>query len=75
MAQEPRARAQWVKNITDDELAHIYHDQYWVVVRASELPAGLDLAVFDMAVNCGVRTAIMRLQRCTSIRSTGTSGR
>ncbi|GGH13963.1 hypothetical protein GCM10007036_12930 [Alsobacter metallidurans] len=44
-----------------DEAAAIYRRFYWDAVRADDLPAGLDLAVFDLAVNSGPRRAALLL--------------
>ena len=50
--RQGKARAH-VWDIAKDEIEAIYRANYWAVVRADELPAGLDLAVFDFAVNSG----------------------
>lgn len=52
-----------VRHIADDEVEAIYRINYWNLVRADELPAGLDYAVFDFAVNSGVSRAIKFLQK------------
>jgi lysozyme family protein len=41
----------------------IYHDEEWTKCRCDDLPAGLDAAVFDIAVNNGMGTSILLLQR------------
>lgn len=51
-----------VRNIEEPELQAIYRKQYWDVVRGDELPPGLDLAVFDYAVNSGPMRAVKALQ-------------
>lgn len=45
------------------EVAEIYQDQYATPIKFDKLPAGLDYAVFDMAVNSGVSRASKTLQR------------
>lgn len=52
-----------VKSITAAEVEDIYRNQYWAKVDGDALPAGLDYAVFDYAVNSGVGKAIKDLQR------------
>lgn len=52
-----------VQFIEDDELTEIYKNQYWNMVSADRLPAGLDYAVFDYAVNSGAERAVKDLQR------------
>lgn len=52
-----------VREITRAELQDIYKRQYWDMVNADDLPAGLDYAVFDYAVNSGPNRAAKDLQR------------
>lgn len=52
-----------VRNLTRLEARQIYMALYWNPVRGDQLPRGLDLSVFDMAVNAGPRRSIMLLQR------------
>ncbi|MBV1877182.1 MAG: glycoside hydrolase family 108 protein [Pseudomonadales bacterium] len=42
-----------LRNITNDELGVIYRVGYWSKCHCHELPAGIDYAVFDAAVNSG----------------------
>lgn len=51
-----------VKALTRAEAAAIYRRLYWTAVEADRLPAGLDLAVFDYAVNSGPSRALRSLQ-------------
>lgn len=51
------APARDVFKITRAEIEAIYRNEYWNRVRGDDLPAGVDLAVFDMAVNSGVSRA------------------
>ena len=52
-----------VREITTDEARAIYRRQYWDAVHGDDLPAGLDYAVFDYAVNSGPAKAVRDLQR------------
>ena len=45
-----------------EEIKDIYYSMFWLVVRADELPRGLDYAVFDCAVHSGPRRAALLLQ-------------
>ncbi len=42
-----------LRDITEEQLAHIYMTGYWDKCKCDELPAGVDYAVFDSAVNSG----------------------
>lgn len=66
--------AQSVRGITADEVADIYKRQYWDAVKGDDLPAGLDYAVFDYAVNSGPRRAIQDLQRELGVKPDGIIG-
>ena len=52
----------------------IYRNQYWAAVRGDELPPGIDLAVYDGAVNSGPAQAIKWLQRALGVAVDGHIG-
>tara|TARA_R100001086_G_scaffold120695_1_gene62137 strand:- start:910 stop:1419 length:510 start_codon:yes stop_codon:yes gene_type:complete len=65
---------QMMRDIPDNHVEEIYKDMYWEVVRADDLPAGVDLCVFDFGVNAGpVRSAKM-LQSCVDATEDGVIG-
>lgn len=70
----PGATKQDLRNITDAELQRIYRDGYWNVIRGDDLPAGLDLAVFDFAVNSGPARAAIYLQNIVGAAPDGKIG-
>jgi lysozyme family protein len=51
-----------MKDLEFDDVAPIYKENYWDRVKADQLPAGLDLCVFDWAVNSGTGRAAKKLQ-------------
>jgi lysozyme family protein len=57
-----------LRNISQSELAVIYRRGYWDLVKADQLPAGVDLFVFDYAVNSGPSRAIKELQRVVGLK-------
>ena len=65
---------QSVARISDAEIEAIYYQQYWMAVRADNLPAGLDYAVFDYAVNSGPSRAIKHLQEVLGVTADGIMG-
>tara|TARA_R100000030_G_scaffold28718_1_gene21204 strand:- start:112 stop:618 length:507 start_codon:yes stop_codon:yes gene_type:complete len=52
-----------MKDLTVEDVAPIYYKNYWNRVRADDLPAGLDLCVFDFGVNAGTGRSAKFLQR------------
>jgi lysozyme family protein len=63
-----------LKNISPEDVKRIYDWQYWDKIWGDDLPAGLDVAVFDFAVNSGPSQAIKVLQRVVKTRVDGDMG-
>lgn len=63
-----------MRNLTPEIVAPLYKEKYWDAVRGDELISGLDLAVFDYAVNSGVNRAVRTLQRCVGVVADGGFG-
>lgn len=63
-----------VWRIADDEIRDIYFRQYWLPIRGDELPPGLDVKTFDMAVNAGIATGARCLQRAVGTKVDGHIG-
>ncbi|MDB5643859.1 MAG: hypothetical protein JWN07_3176 [Hyphomicrobiales bacterium] len=57
-----------------EEAAAIYEARYWAAIGGDDLPAGLDLALFDDAVNSGPRQAVRDLQHAIGVRVDGAIG-
>ena len=51
-----------MRDITVEDVAPIYEKNYWGKAKCDHLPSGLDLAVFDWAVNSGPGRAAKKLQ-------------
>lgn len=51
-----------MKELTPEDVAPIYEKNYWGKAKCEQLPAGLDLAVFDWSVNSGPGRASKKLQ-------------
>lgn len=51
-----------------------YKANYWDKVHGDQLPAGLDYAVYDFAVNAGVGRAAKYLQRAVGVADDGVIG-
>jgi lysozyme family protein len=74
---------QWVgKEVTEEEMRALtpsdvkplYQRNYWNACRCSDLPSGLDLCVFDTAVNSGPGRAVRLLQGCLGTTVDGAIG-
>ena len=66
--------AEDVRALRREEAGAIYRRLYWDEVRADALPAGVDLAVFDFAVNAGPTRAVRTLQAVLGCRADGLIG-
>lgn len=58
---------QIMRKLTPALVRPLYKKKYWDVVRADELPIGIDLHVFDFAVNAGPKRAVRLLQRAIGL--------
>jgi lysozyme family protein len=63
-----------LKALSRAEAAAIYRALYWDAVRADALPKGVDLAVFDHAVNSGPGRAARTLQSALGVAADGDVG-
>jgi lysozyme family protein len=63
-----------LREIPEEHLADIYRKRYWDTCRCSDLPDGLDLVVFDTAVNTGPAQAARLLQRIVGVPADGGIG-
>ena len=66
--------AEDIRLITPAIAADIYRSEFWAPVRGDELPAPLDLVVFDAAVNNGVGQAVRWLQGALGVARDGAFG-
>ena len=55
-----------IKELTVEEAADIYYEDYWLPSRADELTAGLQEIYFDMTVHMGQRRAVKIIQRAVN---------
>lgn len=63
-----------LRNISDEQLAAIYRSGYWDKCSCDALPAGLDYAVFDAAVNSGPGRSARWLQASAGAGQDGDIG-
>lgn len=65
---------QSVKHIDKSEVLEIYKTRYWLQIRGNDLPPGVDMAVYDFAVNSGTTRAAKFLQRIVGAKQDGVIG-
>ena len=63
-----------VKALTPQTISTIYHDLYWTPAACDDCPVGVDLMVFDTAVNMGVGTAVRFMQGAAGVVADGHAG-
>jgi len=63
-----------VRALSLAEVARIYRGPYWDAVRGDELAAGVDLMVFDAAVNTGRARSVRLLQAAVGVEDDGDFG-
>jgi lysozyme family protein len=63
-----------VQALTATEAAQIYRAVYWTRIAGDQLPAGVDLMVFDAAVNMGRNRAAKCLQLALGVPDDGAIG-
>jgi lysozyme family protein len=63
-----------MRALTREKVAPLYKAKYWDKVYGDKLPHGVDLCVFDCAVNSGVSRAAKLLQRAVGVDDDGVIG-
>ncbi len=64
-----------MRGLTPDDVAPLYKRKYWDKVSGDDLPAGLDYAVFDAAINSGPGRAAKWLQEAVGVTADGAIGK
>jgi lysozyme family protein len=63
-----------MRGLTPQDVAPLYKRKYWDKVSGDQLPAGLDYAVFDAAINSGPGRAAKWLQEVVGVEADGAIG-
>jgi len=69
-----KASKEELRAIPDNHIEDLYRDLYWNRARCDRWAPGVDLSVFDLAVNGGPGRAIRMLQRCVGAVEDGVIG-
>ena len=63
-----------IAKLSEHDAKVIYKEDYWDKIRGDDLPEGLSLVIFDMAVNAGIKRAIKLLQGILRVKKDGIIG-
>ena len=63
-----------MKELTKEDVEPIYKKNYWDRVKGDDLPEGLDLMIFDFAVNAGTGRAAKFIQKLVNTTVDGGIG-
>lgn len=63
-----------MRALTPEIVGPMYKAKYWDKIKGDDLPAGVDYAVFDAAVNSGPGRAAKWLQACVGVEPDGGIG-
>ena len=63
-----------MRALTPEIVKPFYKLSYWDKIKGDQLPAGIDYAAFDFAVNSGVSRAIKMLQQIAGVLVDGSLG-
>ena len=63
-----------MRGLTPDAVKPFYKAMYWDKIKGDQLPAGVDYAAYDLAVNSGVGRAAKYLQRIAGVTDDGVIG-
>ena len=64
-----------MRSLTPELVTPLYKQRYWDACKCSDLPRGVDYAVFDAAVNMGPGRAAKLLQTALGVTADGAIGR
>lgn len=63
-----------IRNLSQKTASDIYKKNYWDKVAGDALPAGVDYALFDYAINSGPARAVKTLQKIVGTAQDGSIG-
>lgn len=63
-----------MRALTPEQVKPFYKQKYWDVIKADDLPGGIDYMVFDTCVNSGPGRASRILQQCVGTTPDGSIG-
>ena len=64
----------FMRSLTPEKVKPFYKAMYWDKIKGDQLPAGVDYAAYDLAVNSGVGRAAKYLQQIAGVTVDGALG-
>ena len=64
----------FMRKLTPEVVKPFYKTMYWDKIKGDQLPAGVDYAAYDLAVNSGVGRAAKYLQQIAGVTADGVIG-
>lgn len=65
---DPRACAQTIQNLSDSEIANIYHDLFWLKLPYAKIDSqSVSNYIFDCVINCGEHNGVQIAQRALQV--------
>jgi lysozyme family protein len=64
----------FMRSLTPEVVKPFYKAMYWDKIRGDDLPAGVDYAAYDLAVNSGTGRAAKYLQQIAGVTADGAIG-
>ena len=64
----------FMRSLTPNTVKPFYRAMYWDKIKGDQLPAGVDYAAYDLAVNSGVGRAAKMLQQIAGVLVDGSLG-
>jgi len=65
---------QEMRDLTVEDVASIYKNEYWDRGKCDDLPSGVDWCIFDWGVNSGMSRSAKALQRIVGVEADGGIG-
>jgi lysozyme family protein len=63
-----------IASLTREQAKAVYQRDFWIRGQMDKLPPAVAFQAFDIAVNCGIETAIRMLQRAVGVAEDGHIG-
>lgn len=63
-----------IRNLKPEDVAPLYKKRYWDAIKGDDLPSGVDMSMFDCAINSGTGRAAKIAQKICGVAQDGAIG-